>query len=65
MDDVLVNFDPDRAQRVARTIEEVSRSRQVIYLTCHREVAIQPTRTIDLGRNVEVLAVAEASAAPA
>jgi uncharacterized protein YhaN len=59
MDDVLVNFDPERAQRVARTIEKVAAERQVIYLTCHAEVAIQPTRTIVLGRNVEVASVTE------
>jgi uncharacterized protein YhaN len=55
MDDVLVNFDPTRAQRVARTIEDVARTRQVIYLTCHREVALRPTRTLELGPNVEVV----------
>ena len=60
MDDVLVNFDPDRAQRVARTIEEVAAGRQVIYLTCHRDVALRPHRTIELGRDVEVRAVVDA-----
>ncbi len=45
MDDVLVNFDPERAERVARTIEQVATERQVIYLTCHAEVALRPTRT--------------------
>jgi uncharacterized protein YhaN len=59
MDDVLVNFDPERAQRVARTIEKIAAERQVIYLTCHAEVALQPTRTIVLGRNVEVAGVTE------
>jgi uncharacterized protein YhaN len=59
MDDVLVNFDPERAQRVARTIETIAAERQVIYLTCHAEVALQPTRTIVLGRNVEVVSVTE------
>ena len=55
MDDVLVNFDPKRAQRVARTIEDVARTRQVIYLTCHQEVALTPSRTLELGPNVEVM----------
>ena len=60
MDDVLVNFDPDRARRVARTIEEVAAGRQVIYLTCHREVALRPERTIDLGQDVQVRSVVDA-----
>lgn len=61
MDDVLVNFDPERAQRVARSIEKVAAERQVIYLTCHAEVVLKPTRTIVLGRNVEVVQVIEAA----
>ena len=35
MDDILVNFDPERAARAARSIEELSASCQVIYFTCH------------------------------
>ncbi|MEO8273420.1 MAG: hypothetical protein ABI620_05100 [Chloroflexota bacterium] len=59
MDDVLVNFDPDRAPRVARSIEEISRSRQVVYLTCHRDVLIRADRTIEVGGNVEVRSVVD------
>ncbi len=54
MDDVLVNFDPDRAPQVARSIEEISSTRQVIYLTCHNGVVIRPNRTIEVGGDVEV-----------
>lgn len=35
MDDVLVNFDPDRAFRAAQGIAEVARSNQVLFFTCH------------------------------
>ncbi len=35
MDDILVNFDEDRAARAARSIEELSKTCQVIYFTCH------------------------------
>jgi uncharacterized protein YhaN len=35
MDDILVNFDDDRAARAARSIEELAQTCQVIYFTCH------------------------------
>lgn len=35
MDDILVNFDDERAARAARSIEALARSCQVIYFTCH------------------------------
>jgi uncharacterized protein YhaN/VIT1/CCC1 family predicted Fe2+/Mn2+ transporter len=35
MDDVLVNFDPERAQAAADVIAEMSSSFQVLMLTCH------------------------------
>ncbi len=34
LDDVLVNFDPARAQAAAKTLENFAASRQVIYFTC-------------------------------
>nr|HID60018.1 hypothetical protein [Desulfobacterales bacterium] len=37
MDDILVNFDPDRALSAARAILELSRLHQVIFFTCHPE----------------------------
>jgi uncharacterized protein YhaN len=41
MDDVLVNFDPDRARRTSEILTEFSRNAgiQVLYLTCHPHVA--------------------------
>lgn len=35
MDDVLVNFDPQRAAAVSAVISEVARKRQVLLFTCH------------------------------
>lgn len=35
MDDVLVNFDPPRAEAMARVLTEVGRTRQVLFFTCH------------------------------
>lgn len=61
MDDVLVNFDPERAPRVAKSIEEISRTRQVIYLTCHKSVEIRADRTIEVDGNVEVASVVDAA----
>jgi uncharacterized protein YhaN len=46
LDDVLVNFDPDRARAVAGIVAEVARTHQVLAFTCHPHV-------------VEVLAAAE------
>ena len=39
MDDILVNFDEDRAARAAEAIRELARTHQVIYFTCHRRVS--------------------------
>jgi uncharacterized protein YhaN len=41
MDDVLVNFDPERAVQVAQVIADVSTRHQILLLTCHPE-----TRTL-------------------
>ena len=35
LDDVLVNFDPDRAERTAAILHEFSRNRQILFFTCH------------------------------
>ena len=35
MDDILVNFDPERAQRTARALSDLSAAHQVILFTCH------------------------------
>ena len=37
LDDVLVNFDAERARATLRVLVELSRTTQVIYLTCHRD----------------------------
>ena len=39
MDEVLVNFDPERAAGVARAIAEVSEKQQVLVFSCHPETA--------------------------
>lgn len=39
MDDVLVNFDPDRRRGAAEAIAELASGRQVIFFTCHPETA--------------------------
>ena len=49
-------------ETLLRAIEKVAAERQVIYLTCHAEVALTPTRTIVLGRNVEVVETSGAAA---
>ena len=37
VDEVLVNFDPDRAQRAAAAFVELSQTNQVLVFTCHPE----------------------------
>ena len=39
MDDVLVNFDPDRRRGAAEAIAELGGARQVVFFTCHPETA--------------------------
>jgi uncharacterized protein YhaN len=39
MDDVLVNFDPQRARGVAEELARFSRQHQVLIFTCHPETA--------------------------
>jgi len=44
MDDILVNFDPDRAAAACRALLELSTDQQVLLFTCH------PT-TVDMMRS--------------
>jgi len=39
MDDILVNFDPSRAQHAAEAILELSKDHQTLYFTCHPATA--------------------------
>lgn len=39
MDDVLVNFDPERREGAAEAIAQLAAERQVIFFTCHPETA--------------------------
>jgi len=48
MDDILVNFDPERAERAARSIEDLATRHQVLYFTCHPGTLLNATREIDL-----------------
>jgi len=56
MDDVLVNFDPERKRGAAEAVAELARGRQVVFFTCHPETArlfseVAPEHTrIELGR---------------
>ena len=35
VDDILVNFDPERAERAAGALRQLARSNQVLVFTCH------------------------------
>ena len=53
MDDILVNFDADRADRAASSIRDLAARHQVLYFTCHPWTAelLDPDgqRTLTLG----------------
>jgi uncharacterized protein YhaN len=49
MDDILVNFDDDRAALTARSIEELATRSRVIYFTCH-PTPLQPDLETTLRR---------------
>jgi uncharacterized protein YhaN len=48
MDDILVNFDPNRAARAARSIEDLASRHQVLYFTCHPGTPLAADLTIEL-----------------
>jgi len=39
MDEILVNFDPRRARATAETIIELSKEHQILFFTCHPQIA--------------------------
>ena len=39
MDDILVNFDPQRLERAGEVVREVAQQHQVLFFTCHPHVA--------------------------
>jgi uncharacterized protein YhaN len=39
MDDILVNFDPDRAERAAEALHALAERHQVLFFTCHPRTA--------------------------
>jgi uncharacterized protein YhaN len=54
MDDVLVNFDDDRARSTLRALTEFSSRHQVLFLTCHRHL-VELAREVTPGVAVTVL----------
>ena len=50
MDDILVNFDPERAALTAESIRELAKTHQVLYFTCHKEVPLVPDQELTLPR---------------
>jgi uncharacterized protein YhaN len=56
VDEVLVNFDPDRAKNSAEIFQEFGKDRQIIFFTCHPymvEYFNKPVNLIDLTKLVE------------
>lgn len=50
LDDVLVNADPDRRKNMARALADTASRHQVLFLTCHPEVAELLEQTAGQGR---------------
>jgi uncharacterized protein YhaN len=44
LDEILVNWDPERRQRVLDLLVELSRSRQIFLFTCHPHLAEEVAR---------------------
>lgn len=49
MDDVLVNFDEDRAATTLQALREVARTTQILFLTCHRHLMHLARQTTSTG----------------
>jgi uncharacterized protein YhaN len=54
MDDILVNFDPERRAGAARAVVDLAAERQVVFFTCHPETA-ELFGSIDTGHTVLTL----------
>ncbi len=61
MDDVLVNFDPQRARLTARVLAEFAQESQVLLFTCHPETAALFASEAPEHRRIELPAPATAS----
>ena len=49
VDEVLVNFDPERAEKIAEILHEFGKNRQVLIFTCHPET-IEYFNKLDINR---------------
>ncbi|HSK47054.1 MAG TPA: hypothetical protein VLA05_03500, partial [Coriobacteriia bacterium] len=54
MDDVVVNFDPERRQGAVEAVAELARLRQVLFFTCHPETAEVLAGSVSGARLVEL-----------
>ena len=55
MDDVLVNFDEDRAATTLQALRDVARTTQILFLTCHRHLMQLARKTVDTGADLQVV----------
>lgn len=55
MDDIMVNFDPDRAATTAQTIAELSKHNQVFLFTCHPQTVELMQRHVDTAKVFSVI----------
>ncbi|MCY1057145.1 AAA family ATPase [Nannocystis sp. SCPEA4] len=55
MDDVLVNFDEDRAATTLQALRDVARTTQILFLTCHRHLMQLARKTVNTGADLQVV----------
>lgn len=55
MDDVLVNFDEDRAATTLQALRDVARTTQILFLTCHRHLMDLARRTNPTGADLQIV----------
>ncbi|MDC0718528.1 AAA family ATPase [Nannocystis bainbridge] len=55
MDDVLVNFDEDRAATTLQALRDVARTTQILFLTCHRHLMHLARQTTDTGAALQIV----------
>ncbi|MFZ6183279.1 AAA family ATPase [Nannocystis pusilla] len=63
MDDVLVNFDEDRAATTLQALRDVARTTQILFLTCHRHLMHLARQTTDTGAALQIVELPEPPAA--
>lgn len=55
-DDILVNFDPERFQAACEAIQELAKTNQILYFTCHPETVDLLTKIVPDSKIIDITA---------